>query len=295
MPVRSVLYRPENGRALALALGGVNVKISFMTWACPDWTLDQVLSAAVRYGYDGVEPRVEANQRHGIELETTGAERRGIRSKFADAGIEMSCLATSRVYALGDAAEREASVTRTRQYLELAADLGCPNIRVFGGPTPESMSNDEAQSLVAESLAAAAPVAEALGVSLCLETHDGYCNAHWCAATAKLAGAPGVGIVWDIMHPFRTGQSIEEAFEAVRDLVRHCHAHDALVGPSGEFEMKLMGEGVIPHAEAVARLVRASFPGHISGEYIDFLPPDELLPHEADRLRAYVDAAADET
>ena len=36
------------------------MKISFMTWACPDWSLAQILAAAIRYGYDSVEPRVEA-------------------------------------------------------------------------------------------------------------------------------------------------------------------------------------------------------------------------------------------
>jgi sugar phosphate isomerase/epimerase len=124
-----------------------------------------------------------------------------------------------------------------------------------------------------------------------LETHDSYCDADWCASTVRLAATPGLGIVWDIMHPFRVGQSIEHAFEAVKGLVRHCHAHDAIVGPSGEFDMRLMGEGLIPHDEAIALLVRAGFEGHISGEYIDFLPADDLLPHEAEVLRAYITVA----
>lgn len=267
------------------------MKISFMTWACPDWNVDQILDAAVRYSYDGVEPRVEANQRHGIELEATAADRASIRRRFADAGIEMSCLATSRTYALADAADRSESVARTLRYCELAADLGCPYLRVFGGSTPEGVSPADAQRCVAESLAAAGSAAVSMGVTLCLETHDGYCDADLCAATVTMADAPGLGICWDIMHPFRVGQTIAHAHAAVRDLVRHCHTHDAILGPGGSYEMTLMGEGNLPHDEAVSLLVGDGFEGYMSGEHIDFLSADELLPHEARLMRSYIAAA----
>ena len=44
------------------------MKLSFMTWACPEWDLNEVITGAIRYGYDGVEPRVEVKQKHGIDL-----------------------------------------------------------------------------------------------------------------------------------------------------------------------------------------------------------------------------------
>ncbi|MCD6350913.1 MAG: sugar phosphate isomerase/epimerase [Armatimonadetes bacterium] len=270
------------------------MKISFMTWACPDWDLNQVLTAAVRYGYDGVEPRVEADQKHGIDLDRTKKEREDIKRQFADMGVEISCLATSRRYALADREEWRESVELTQKYVDLAADLGCPNLRVFGGPTPEGMSREDAQKLVAEALAELGPYAAQRGVWLALETHDDYSLADWCAATLQAAGVEGVGICWDIMHPFRHGQSIEEAFAAVKDLVRHCHVHDghrpADGGPGG-WELAKMGEGDIPHDEAVKLLAGINFEGHLSGEYINFLPADELLPHEAKVLREYLRAA----
>ncbi len=271
------------------------MKISFMTWACPDWTLSQVLTAAVRWGYDGVEPRAEANQQHGIEITATKKERHTIRKQFEDMGVEMSCIATSRKYALIDDEERRESIDLTKRYIELAADLGCPNIRVFGGPTPKEISREDAQKLVAEALAELGPFAAEHNVVVCLETHDDYSLADWAAATVKMAGAPGLGIVWDIMHPYRHGQTIQQAFDAVKDLVRHCHVHDgkrpADGGPAG-WELALMGEGDIPHDEAVKLLATIDFQGHLSGEYINFLPPEQLLPHEAQALRSYIDAAS---
>lgn len=270
------------------------MKISFMTWACPEWDLNQVLTAAVRYGYDGVEPRAEADQKHGVELGTTKKQRAQIRRQFEDMGVEMSCIATSRKYAFSDREEWRESVEATQRFIDLAADLGCPNIRVFGGTTPEGMSREDARKLVAEALAELGPYAASRGVCVCLETHDDYSLADWCASTVRLAGAEGLGICWDVMHPYRHGQSMGEAFEAVRGLVRHCHVHDGVRpadGGPGGWELALMGQGDIPHDGAVRLLASVAFEGHLSGEYIGFLPPEELLPHEAQVLRQYIAGA----
>ncbi|MBC7288929.1 MAG: sugar phosphate isomerase/epimerase [Armatimonadetes bacterium] len=270
------------------------MKVSFMTWACPDWDLNQILAAAVRWGYDGVEPRAEANQNHGIEITTTKKEREIIRRQFADMGIEISCIATSRTYAFADEADRRDSIDLTKKFVELAADLGCPNLRVFGGVTPEGVSREDAQKMVAEALAELGPVAAENNVVICLETHDDYSLADWAAATVKMADAPGLGIVWDVMHPYRNGQTIQQAFEAVKDLVRHCHVHDGKRPPNGGpggWDLTLMGTGDIPHDEAVRLLASINFDGHLSGEYINFLPPEQLLPHEVNVLRSYIAAA----
>jgi sugar phosphate isomerase/epimerase len=269
------------------------MKLSFMTWVCPDWDVNQILTAAIRYGYDGVEPRVEAKQRHGIDLDTTKKQRKEFRSQFADCGIEMSCLATSRTFSSADAAERGESVELACRYIDLAADLGCAHIRVFGGAIPEGVSREEAHKYVAESLRRCGEHVGDREVYVCLETHDHFSRAADAAETVRLAAHPKVGIVWDVMHPFRAGDSMEVAFEAVKPFVRHCHIHDGQLpeGPGGPVELALMGEGDIPHDEAIRLLAGMSFQGHLSGEWISFLPPDEVLPHDERVLRGYLQAA----
>jgi sugar phosphate isomerase/epimerase len=129
---------------------------------------------------------------------------------------------------------------------------------------------------------------------VCLETHDDYSLADWCAATVSLANTVGVGICWDVMHPYRHSQTMEEAFAAVKEYVRHCHVHDGKRPPDGGpggWELAKMGEGDIPHDEAARLLASIGFQGHLSGEYINFLPAEELLPHEARVLRSYINQA----
>ncbi len=266
------------------------MKISFMTWACPDWPLEQVLKAAAEYGYEGVELRVEADQAHGVDLHLSEGERARVRRMFADAGLEVACIATSRRFALREASEVAESVELTRRYVDLAADLGCQCVRVFGGSTPAGVHFEQAQRIVADALGELGPYAAERGVWVCLETHDDYSRADVCRQTVDMAGAPGVGIVWDMMHPCRWGMTIEEAFEHVAQHVRHCHVHDGVPEEPGSTKWRLakMGEGQIPHDRAVALLGRIGFSGFLSGEHIRFLPPEELLPHEARMLKEYI-------
>ncbi len=268
------------------------MKLSFMTWVCPDWSLSQVLTAAIRYGYDAVEPRAEADQEHGIELDTTKKVRKQIKKEFEDCGIEISAIATSRRYALEAGHELQESIELTKRYVELAADVGTANLRVFGGGTPEGMDFADAKKVVAESLHECGEFAAEHGVYLCLETHDSYSLSSDCVETVRMAGQPNVAICWDVLHPYRQGESIEEAFNNVREFVRHCHATRPADGGPGGWEMALMGEGDVPHEEAVKLLAGINFEGALSGEWIKAFPPEEILPHDARVLDEYRRAAA---
>lgn len=269
------------------------MKISFMTWACPDWSLAQILAGAIRYGYDCVEPRVEADHAHGIELDTTKKQRRAIRQQFEDCGVGISALATSRRYAIASDHELAESIELTKRYVDLAADLGCSNLRVFGGGTPQGMDFADAKKIVAESLHECAQHAAERKVYLCLETHDSYSLSGDCLETVLMADHPNVAICWDILHPCRQGETIAAAFENVRNHVRHCHVHDARLGEDpGSYQMTLMGEGDVPHDEAIRLLASIDFQGALSGEWINAFPAEEVLPHDAAVLRQYLAQAS---
>lgn len=264
------------------------MKIAFMTFATPELDLTQVLTAAIRYGYDAVEPRAEAGHKHGVELETTKKQRKEIKAAFADTGVDLCCIATSRSYAMAESDKRAESVELTKRYIDLAADCGAPCIRVFGGGTPEGADYAEVKKYVAQALHECAEHAKGSGVWVCIETHDSYCNAHDLADVVKWADSPQAAINWDIMHPCTAGLTIPEAFEAVKPYVKHCHAHDGTrPDPTTGWTLAPMGTGQIDHAEAMRLLATISYEGAISGEWINWQPYAEMLPREAAVLRDY--------
>ncbi len=264
------------------------MKISFMTWSCPEWTVPQILQAAKKYGYHGVEPRAQANHKHGVETDATPAQRADIRRQFADAGIEISCIATSIRYSSSDPAERAEQVELTKRFADLAADLGCPYLRVFGGPIPEGVAKEDCKRYVADALRQTGEYARDRGVVVCIETHDSFSLAKDNADTVRMADHPNVQTLWDIAHPITHGETMDEAFGYIKDTVRHCHIHDLA---KDTHELVFIGEGIVDHARAVQLLDSIDFPGHLSGEWISAWDPDVILPHWAEKFNEYLSAA----
>jgi sugar phosphate isomerase/epimerase len=107
------------------------MRTAFMSFSCPQLDLDEMLALAKRLGYDGIEPRIEAGHAHGIEMDVSAQARRELKEKADGSDIALCCVATSRRYADPETAQQH--VDDTLRCIDLAADLGSPRLRVFGG------------------------------------------------------------------------------------------------------------------------------------------------------------------
>lgn len=266
------------------------MKFSFMSFSCPELSLTDMLAQAKRLGYDGVEPRVDSGHAHGIELELDQAGRRAARELAGEVGVEYSCLATSCRYA--DPEIRGKMVDDTLAYLDLAADIGAPCMRVFGGTIPAGISREEAVEQVAGALSSVADHAAARGVVVCMETHDHWCNPEDVATVIKAVDSPAVQVNWDIMHPVRVaGVSMQEAFDVLKPWIRHCHVHDGKT-VDGKVTLVPIGEGDIDHATAIRLLADMGWDGAMSGEWIGWEPWEEHLPREIAILKRLLAACS---
>lgn len=260
------------------------MKYSFMTFSCPQLTLDEVLALAKRVGYDGVEPRLVSKHKHGIEVDIDAAKRNEIKSKFEDSGIAASCVATSCRFA--DPANTKQMAEMALRAIDLAADIGSSRIRVFGGKLGDGLSREDAVNVVAESLLSIADRASARGVSVCMETHDAWCNPKDVAAVMNKVNHPEIAVNWDILHPVRTeNATVEESFEILKPWIRHIHTHDSSKETG---KLAPIGEGFVDHRLGIKLLQSISYNGFLSGEWINWADPYEVhLPRELATLKSY--------
>jgi sugar phosphate isomerase/epimerase len=259
------------------------MQYAFMSFSTPELSLTEMLEVAARFGYDGVEPRLECRHRHGVELDTTAAQRRQIKDAFARSGIKAACIATSLRYA--DPAVAAAMVEQGHRSIDLAADVGAPCLRVFGGRMGAGLSRAAAIEVLAQALRSLADHAAERQVTVCLETHDDWIDPAHVAEVMRQVDHPAVAVNWDIMHPVRTGKAtIEQSFQALRPWVRHLHVHD---GAGPEVTLVPIGQGDIDHRQAIALLKSVGYPGFISGEWIDWEPWQTHLPRELATLKRY--------
>jgi len=259
------------------------MKYSFMSFSTPQLSLTEMLDVACRYGYDGIEPRLDAKHAHGIEVSTTAEQRRSIRDQARASGIQLACLATSLTYA--DPAKTDEMIRQTHERIDLAGDLVTPVIRVFGGKIPEGTTREQAIGQLASSLSEVAPHAVKRGVTLCLETHDDWCDPTNVAAVLRSVNHRSIAANWDIMHPVRTGlATINSSFEVLKPWIRHLHIHDGADDGNG---LVPIGTGKIDHRRAIELLKSIDFSGFLSGEWINWEPFDIHLPRELATLKRY--------
>jgi len=284
--MRSMPRQSEAQRLRSASKGGKKMRYSFMSFSCPQLSLNEMLALAKRTGYDGIEPRLVSKHAHGIEVDISAAERREVKAKVADSGVELACIATSCRYA--DPSTTRENIEETLRCIDLAADVGSSRIRVFGGKLGEGIDREDAINLLAESLQSVADYAAERGVFVCMETHDDWCDPAHLAEVMRRVSHPAIGVNWDIMHPVRAaGSTMDHAFEVLKPWIKHVHFHDG-VTVNGKSELRPIGEGAIDHKRAVELLLSLPYDGYLSGEWINWADPYAVhLPRELATMKGY--------
>jgi len=264
------------------------MKYSFMTFSTPELSFAELLEVAGRYGYDGVELRMDAGHAHGAEAGSAPAQRAALRGAAAEAGVALACLATSLKFA--DPAVAGHTVRETHDRIDLAGDLGIPTMRVFGGAIPNGIGREQAIGQLVDSLGSVAEHAAQRAVTLCLETHDDWCDPAHVATVLRRVNHPAVGANWDVMHPVRTKHAtIDESFETLKPWIHHLHIHDGAGDGGG---LTPIGEGIVDHRRVIELLKTIEFDGYLSGEWIGWEPYETHLPRELATLRRYEEELA---
>jgi sugar phosphate isomerase/epimerase len=160
-------------------------------------------------------------------------------------------------------------------------------VRVFGGPHPDGISKDDIYGHVADGIAAVLPEAAAAGVKLALETHDDFSTSSAVAAVFERVDDPELGCVWDVLHPYRFGETYRATLDVIRDRVVHVHFKNARQVGDG-WEPSMPNDGDLPLREIVDALHSLGYKGYLSLEHDDPSEPDRALREYSLKLRELV-------
>lgn len=261
------------------------MKYAFMSYSCPKLTIGEMVEAAIKYGYDGIEPRISGGHLHGIEAETPNETLRQIGRLVREKGLEICCIATPCLFA--DPEKVEKNLDLAKRCIELSAETGSPCIRVFGGRIPEGIERKASQGYIIDSLTKLSDFAAQSGVTICMETHDHWCDPKDITDIMTAVNHPSVAVNWDIMHPVLTaGWTVEQAFNELKPWIRHAHMHDG-VRVDGKVVFSPIGTGPIDHRSAVKLLKDMKYEGFISGEWINWEPHEIHLHREIASIKSY--------
>ena len=117
-------------------------------------------------------------------------------------GVGISGTAIDNNFSHPKGPKRDAEIEETKKWIDRAALLGAPHIRVFAGATKE-IPRDEADKLVISALEECCDYAGKKGVFLGLENHDSIGSADKMLPMLKAVNSPWIGINLDSGN-FRT-------------------------------------------------------------------------------------------
>ena len=272
------------------------MKLSFSTLGCPDFAWSDIYSMAKDFGFSGIEMRglggnifsVHAAPFKPENLEATRAQLKRLK-------LEICCLSSGSALRFG---ERHAeTIAELKEYIALAAALGTPYIRVLGDLTAEP-TTDFDDELVIGPMKELAPIAEAAGVTLLIETNGVYSHTDRLADVLARIGSDSVAALWDLNHPYRFGG--EDPQTTVKNLgayVKHTHIKDSVVNPDGSIAYKIMGEGDLPVDAFMQALRSVNYEGYISLEWLKQYSPElsdagVVFPHYAHFMQQYLGTEA---
>lgn len=96
-----------------------------------------------------------------------------------------------------DSPERAEQIAYVHQWIEHAASMGAPHVRVFAGNHPKGVSPEQAEANAVSALAEAAVLAEKRQVYLGIENHDSIATADRLLRIVRAVESPWVGVNLD--------------------------------------------------------------------------------------------------
>jgi sugar phosphate isomerase/epimerase len=268
--------------------------ISFSTLGCPDWTWKEILDQADALGYAGVEIR-------GLEGEMDlpkwpgfqGSRLEESKADLAALGLLITDLGASSNMHLKEPRERQKSLDEGRRFIDLAASLGAPYVRMFGDKIPPGEPREEVMKRVVEGFREMAGYARAAGVGVVIESHGDFTRSADLEEILTRVRSDAFMLCWDAHHTFvSAGEAPADTWKVLGRWVRHTHLKDSVPHGGGR-RYVLTGTGAVPVREQVKVLAAAGYDGFYGFEWEkkwhpEIEPPEVAFPHYAKTVGGYL-------
>ncbi|HOX07373.1 MAG TPA: TIM barrel protein [Planctomycetota bacterium] len=260
-------------------------KVCFTSAAAPQWSADELVRAAVKHGYAGVELVAGAGGKHGAELGIKPDKLRSIREVFSSSGVGIACLATPVSFHAADPAARAAALKDLEQYVKIAEDLASPFVRVFGGDIPPEVEVAGAADYISDALADAAAFVEQSTTCLLVETFGTFRNSRFLREIIKQVYSPKLQALWNVPETVRGLEPVADTFDSLCDQIRHVHLADyeyfeerTAVAPA------IFGQGFVPVAQAIEVLRAGDYKGYLAFDPAEIPEDSDVAVAEAMNL-----------
>lgn len=256
--------------------------------------IKDVVKKAVAMGYDGIE--IVAKRPHVSPLDYDKKMRAELKDYVAAQGIEIACIAGYHDFVNDphhmNVARLEKEILWLRETIDLAADLGCPLVRVFSGFCIPGVPRLKQWQWAVQGLKEGCRYAELKGVNLALQNHSEVTiNYLDVLRMVNEVGSPNLKVEIDPPYLAMTGDDYDKVVKEVGKLLVHTVAsdhkeihvpmawyHPTMVGTdNGYFQMVRknivpVGQGMVDYRTFFKALIDIGYDGFVGYEVCSPIP-----------------------
>jgi sugar phosphate isomerase/epimerase len=254
--------------------------VGFSTLGCPSWEWTKILDFAKAHDFSAFELRgllgtMDLPTRPEFQPDRIAQSRRDVASR----NLKIACVSSSAELHHADPEKRQQQIAAAKRFIDLAASLGAPNVRVFGnkieGPREKVLAR------VASGLSELGTYSAGRGVTVLIESHGDFTDSPTLKEILTRADSPSVGLLWDAHHTFVSGK--EDPHFTVENLghyVRHTHLKDSVPAGDGR-RYVLTGRGEVPVRKQIEVLAATGYTGCYTFEWEKVWHPELEEPEIA--------------
>ncbi len=208
---------PASAWAAIRSNSASKMKLGLVTYLWgKDWDVPTLIANCTATGLTGVELRVD--HAHGVSPEIGKSERRAVRDRFADSAVECVGMGTNEQYDFPDPQRLQTSIARTKEFIQLSADIGGSGVKVKPNAFHEGVPHEKTMAQIGASLNELAAYAADLGQQLRLEVHGNETqNLPNIKTIMDHADHPNASICWNCNPQDLDGQGFQYNFDLVKD------------------------------------------------------------------------------
>lgn len=266
------------------------MKLCFSTLACPAWSVQQMIDACVANCIGGIDFRgIQTQIDTTLTIDFTAALEETL-TKLRENHIVLPCFNSSVTLITPAPARWQQMLDEAQRTAELARKTGTKMMRVFGGGIPKEMSREEAINLGVRHLRQLVKICKASGMRPVVETHDDWRNSQNILELVHEFSPEEVGILWDIEHTIRVGETPGDTAQSLKRYLQHVHVKDAKLSKQERMNY-LLGEGELPIRDCVKALDGIGYSGWFSLEtekrWMENAPDPEIsIPQFAKHMKS---------
>lgn len=185
----------------------------------------------------GIGPvELRTTHAHGVEPTLSPEQRKEVRKKFKDAGVEIWGCGSVCEFHANDAAKVRENIETCKKFVDLVHDIGGKGVKVRPNGLPKDVPVPKTLEQIGKALIECGKAASNSGIEIWVEVHGaGTAKPENIHTIMKHCAHPSVGLTWNSNPDDVQNGSVKASFELLSPWIKSCHINDLFKDQTGAY------------------------------------------------------------